>query len=427
MSGAALAGGYAADVLFGDPRRWHPVAGFGRLALAVERAAYRPTRLRGALFAGGLVGAAGVGGELLARGAVRAGLGRGAALAAITWAALGGRSLAGTARTLATHVERGDLDGARATLPSLCGRDPDGLDETQICRAAVESVAENTSDAVVGALLWGALLGPAGVAAYRAANTLDAMVGHHSERYESFGWAAARADDAMSWPGARATAALSALCAPVVGGSRGAAWRTLRTDGAAHPSPNAGHVEAAFAGALGVRLGGSLTYGGVAQLRPLLGGAGREPTSRDVRRAARLSWAVGTAAAGLCAIARAARSAAGPRAAARTTGAAACATCVAACVLPGSALRAPARAMPRAARPAAARAMPRAARPAAARPTPRAATRTTPGAARRAAACTTPHAAARATPRATPRTTRAAAPAARLRHRTPRPGARRNP
>ncbi|MDX6683822.1 MAG: adenosylcobinamide-phosphate synthase [Solirubrobacteraceae bacterium] len=387
MSGAALAGGYAADVIFGDPRRWHPVAGFGRLALAVERAAYRPTRLRGALFAGGLVGAAGVGGELLARGAVRAGLGRGAALAAITWAALGGRSLAGTARTLATHVERGDLEGARATLPSLCGRDPDGLDETQICRAAVESVAENTSDAVVGALLWGALIGPAGVAAYRAANTLDAMVGHHSERYESFGWAAARADDAMSWPGARATAALSALCAPVVGGSRTTAWRTLRTDGAAHPSPNAGYVEAAFAGALGVRLGGPLTYGGVAQLRPLLGGAGREPTSRDVHRAARLSWAVGAAAAGLCAIARAARS--GSRAAARTT--------------PRAALRAPARATP-------SRAL-------------RAAARTTRRAALRAPARTTR----RAPHHTTARTARAAALATRLRHRTPRPGARRKP
>jgi adenosylcobinamide-phosphate synthase len=306
MSGAALVGGYAADVLFGDPRRWHPVAGFGRLALAVERAVYKPTRLRGGLFATGLIAAAGVAGELLARGAARAGLGRGTALAAITWAALGGRSLAGTARTVARRVELGDLHGARATLPSLCGRDPAGLDATQVCRAAVESVAENTSDAVVGALVWGALLGPAGVAAYRAANTLDAMVGHRSERYESFGWAAARADDAMSWPGARAAAALAALCAPVVGGSRRETWCTLRADGSAHPSPNAGRVEAAFAGALGVQLGGPLTYGGVAELRPLLGAPGREPTSHDVDRAARLSWAVGAAAAGLCAAARAA-------------------------------------------------------------------------------------------------------------------------
>jgi adenosylcobinamide-phosphate synthase len=304
VSGPALVGGYAADVLFGDPRRWHPVAGFGTVALAVERATYKPTRLRGALYAGALVTAAAAGGEAAARTAARAGAGRGIALAAITWAALGGRSLTGVARRLATCVELGDLDGARATLPSLCGRDRAGLDAPQLCRAAVESVAENTGDAVVGALVWGAIAGPAGVAAYRAANTLDAMVGHHSERYESFGWAAARLDDVMSWPGARVAAALTALCAPVVGGSSRETWRTVRADGAAHPSPNAGSIEAAFAGALGVRLGGLLTYGGVAELRPKLGAGGRAPQSADVHRAARLSWAVGAAAAGLCAAAR---------------------------------------------------------------------------------------------------------------------------
>ncbi len=306
MSGAALVGGYAADVLFGDPRRWHPVAGFGNVALAVERASYRPTRVRGALHAAGLVLAAGAVGELLARAAARGGAGRGAALAAVTWAALGGRSLAGEARRLATCIELGDLDGARAVLPSLCGRDPARLDEAQLCRAAVESVAENTSDAVVGALVWGAIGGPAGVAAYRAANTLDAMVGHRSERYADFGWAAARLDDAMNWPAARLTAALTVLCAPVVGGSARAAARIALADGAKHPSPNAGRAEAAFAGALGVRLGGPLKYGGVAELRPTLG-AGRPPGSLDVHRAARLSWAVGASAAGLCAAARAAR------------------------------------------------------------------------------------------------------------------------
>ncbi len=183
----------------------------------------------------------------------------------------------------------------------------------------MESVAENTSDAVVGALVWGAVAGPAGVAAYRAANTLDAMVGHRSERYESYGWAAARLDDALSWPAARATAALTALCAPVVGGSPRATWRTVRADGAAHPSPNAGRAEAAFAGALGVRLGGPLTYGGVAELRPALG-SGRPPGSEDIRRAARLSRAVGVAAACVCAASRVAltRSAAAKAAAAAT-------------------------------------------------------------------------------------------------------------
>jgi adenosylcobinamide-phosphate synthase len=307
VSGAALAGGYAADVLFGDPRRWHPVAGFGQVALAAERVAYAPTRLRGGLYAGGLAAGAALAGELLARAADRAGLGRGIALAAVTWAALGGRSLAGAARVLATCVELDDLDGARATLPSLCGRDPAGLDGAQLCRAAVESVAENTSDAVVGALVWGAIAGPAGVAAYRAANTLDAMVGHRSARYESFGWAAAKLDDVMSWPGARVAAALTVVCSPLVGGSPRTTWRTLRADGAAHPSPNAGRIEAAFAGALGVRLGGPLTYGAVAQLRPRLGAAGRTPGSADIHRAARLSWVVGAAAAALCTVLRSVR------------------------------------------------------------------------------------------------------------------------
>ncbi len=232
--------------------------------------------------------------------------GRRAALALVTWAALGGRSLAREARALAACVARDDLDGARAVLPSLCGRDPAGLDGPQLCRAAVESVAENTGDAVVGALVWGALLGPAGVAGYRAANTLDAMVGHRSARYEHFGWAAARLDDALSWPGARGAAALAAVCAPVAGGRPRAAWRTLRRDGAEHPSPNAGRVEAAFAGALGLRLGGPLVYGGRAEQRPALGD-GRAPAVADVERAVRLSLAVGASAAAACAALRGAR------------------------------------------------------------------------------------------------------------------------
>jgi adenosylcobinamide-phosphate synthase len=303
MSGAALMAGYAADLAFGDPRRLHPVAGFGRVAMAAERAAYAPTRARGSAFAGVLVVGAALVAELGARLAARARVGRGAALVAVTWAALGGRSLAAEARGLAARLDAGDLDRARAALPSLCGRDPAGLDAGGLSRAAVESVAENTADAVVGALFWGAVAGPGGVAAYRAANTLDAMIGHRNERYESFGWAAAKLDDALGWPAARATAALAALCAPLVGGSPGDTWATVRACGAAHPSPNAGQVEAAFAGALGVRLGGPLAYDGRVEVRPTLG-TGRAPGTDDVRRACRLSLAVGALAAGLAALAR---------------------------------------------------------------------------------------------------------------------------
>jgi len=300
VSATALAGGYAADVVFGDPRRLHPVAGFGALAQRVEAVAYAPTRARGAAYAALLVGGAALAGELAARGAARAGAGRALVLGVVTWAALGGRSLTRVADRLATEVAAGDLDAARATMPWLCGRDPAGLDADALARAAVESVAENTSDAVVGALLWGALAGPAGVMGYRAANTLDAMVGHRTERYRDFGWAAARLDDAVNWPAARLSAALTALCAPVVGGSLAATWRTVRREGAAHRSPNAGRAEAAFAGALGVRLGGPLAYAGVAETRPFMGD-GPAPRAADVHRATRLSLAVGLAATLACA------------------------------------------------------------------------------------------------------------------------------
>lgn len=296
MSGTALAGGYAADLLLGDPSRRHPVAGFGRAAQALERATYAPSRARGAVFAGALVGATAVAGELLARACDRAGLGRGTALAALTWAALGGRSLRREAAGIAAALDAGDIEAARALLPALVGREPQRLDREGICRAVVESVAENTGDAVVCALVWGALAGPAGVAAYRAANTLDAMVGRRDERYERFGWAAARLDDVMSWPGARAGACLAVACARLVGGEPRGAWRTLRRDGSSHPSPNAGLMEASFAGALGLTLGGPLDYGGRAERRPQLGD-GAPPTTDDVRRAITLSAAVGAAAA----------------------------------------------------------------------------------------------------------------------------------
>ncbi len=303
MSGAALLGGFGADLLVGDPRRGHPVAGFGQVALAAERRWYAPSRWRGAVFAGVLVaGAAGLG-ELLARR-----LGRARALVLVGWAALGGRSLGAVAGSIGAALSSGDLGAARAELPSLVGRDPSLLDSAGVARAVVESVAENTGDAVVGPLVWGAVFGPAGVCAFRAANTLDAMVGHRSARYEDFGWAAARLDDVMAWPAARLGALLAVMCAPVVGGSPRAALRVLHRDGGAHPSPNAGRIEAAFAGALGVRLGGPLRYGDRDEVRPTLGD-GAAPVVADIARARRLSLTVGLAAAVVCSAARKGRSA----------------------------------------------------------------------------------------------------------------------
>jgi adenosylcobinamide-phosphate synthase len=299
MSGGALIGGYATDLVLGDPAHWHPVSGFGRVAVALEQSMYAPTRRRGIAFAVALVVVPTVTAEALARAAGRGHRGREVVLAVLTWVALGGRSLRRESARVIACVERGELDAARRALRALCGRDAAGLDAAGLSRATVESLAENTSDAVVGALLWAALAGPAGVVAYRAVNTLDAMVGHPSERYQAFGWASAKLDDAMNWPAARVAAALACLAAPLVGGSPRSAWATVRRDGGSHPSPNAGLMEAAFAGALGVRLGGALAYGGRVQQRPPLG-HGRPACPADVPRARRLSAAVGIAAAIAC-------------------------------------------------------------------------------------------------------------------------------
>ncbi|GAA4510083.1 cobalamin biosynthesis protein [Actinoallomurus oryzae] len=290
-----LVAGATLDALTGDPRRGHPVAAFGRVAAALERRLYGDSKVRGAVFAGVCVlGAAGLG--AVARG-------RTVPVAAATWAVLGGTSLACEGRAMRAALEAGDVEAARARLPHLCGRDPEALDAKEITRATVESVAENTSDAAVAPLFWGALLGTPGLLGYRAVNTLDAMVGHRSPRYANFGWAAARADDVANWVPARLTGLLTVVCAPLAGGSPREAYRVLRRDGAAHPSPNAGRCEAAFAGALGVRLGGVNVYGSRVEHRPELGD-GRPPEPDDIRRAVRLSRAVGFAAAGLAAGAR---------------------------------------------------------------------------------------------------------------------------
>ncbi|GMA89031.1 hypothetical protein GCM10025868_42810 [Angustibacter aerolatus] len=211
---------------------------------------------------------------------------------------LGGRSLGREAGALATLLEAGDLAGGRARLPHLAGRDPSALDLAGLARAGTESVAENTSDAVVAPLLWGAVAGVPGLLGYRAANTLDAMVGHRSPRWERFGWASARLDDGLNLVPARVAAALAALLAPLVGGRPADALRAWRRDARRHPSPNAGPVEAAFAGALGVRLGGTNVYGGRVEHRGTLGD-GQPAGVRDLARAVRLAGGVDVAAAGL--------------------------------------------------------------------------------------------------------------------------------
>jgi adenosylcobinamide-phosphate synthase len=292
--------GYLVDLVLADPRAGHPVAGFGAAAAAMERFTYRDSRIGGAAHVGALVGAVSLLGSALHRHARRRGpLWSVAATAVATWITLGGTSLARTGLAMGDLLSRDDVDGARRLLPALCGRDPALLDAAGLTRAAVESVAENTSDAHVAPLLWAAVGGIPMVLGYRAVNTLDAMIGHRSSRYARFGWAAARLDDAANHAAARVTAALVVMCAPIVGGSPLDAVRAWHRDAARHPSPNAGVVEAAFAGALGVRLGGPTAYQYELQIRPTLGD-GVPPSVADLRRAVRLSRTVQAAAAVLC-------------------------------------------------------------------------------------------------------------------------------
>jgi adenosylcobinamide-phosphate synthase len=295
----AIATGWVLDRLLGDPARWHPVAGFGLLAAALERRCWRPSRAAGTLFAGGMIAATALATRAIDRTLLPWRHARFAFRSIVIWTTLGGRSLDTAATRLAVHVEAGDLAAARALAPTLVGRDPTMLDAPELCRAAVESVAENASDAVVAPLFWAAALGAPGAAAYRAVNTLNAMVGHRSDRHREFGWAAARADDLANWPPARLAAVSAALLAPVVGGRTRRAWRAAFVDGRAHPSPNAGVVEGAFAGALSVRLGGLNHYGHGSEWRATLG-TGRSPAVEDIARAVKLARAVEVTAAAAC-------------------------------------------------------------------------------------------------------------------------------
>jgi adenosylcobinamide-phosphate synthase len=276
------------------------VAVFGAAATRAETMLWSDSRGRGVAMAASCVAPvalAGLAGQRMTRNRPALTL---AATALASWTVLGGASLGGAALALGRALDAGDLAAARRLLPALCGRDPEQLGRAGLARATVESVAENTSDAVVAPLLWGAVFGLPGLLGYRAVNTLDAMIGQRSPRYQRFGWAAARLDDAVNLIPARVTGFLAVALAPTVGGSPRRALRILLRDGRCHPSPNAGQCEAAFAGALGVRLGGRNSYQGRAEQRGLLGD-GAPPAAADINRAVRLSRLVSAAALGLAA------------------------------------------------------------------------------------------------------------------------------
>lgn len=298
-----IGAGFALDAIVGDPRRFHPVAAFGRAADTLEQRLWRDATGAGVAYAALIVGAA-AGGALAAARSCGTPARRAWLTAFATWAVVGGTTLRREAAAVGAAVSAGELAAARARLPALCGRDPHALDAPGLLRATVESVAENTSDAAVAPAVWGALAGVPGLLVFRAVNTLDAMVGHRTARYRRFGTAAARLDDVACWLPARVTCTLAVALAPLVGGSPREAARAWRRDGAAHESPNAGVVEAAFAGALGVRLGGPVRYAESIADRRWIGGE-EQVSPAALVRALRLSHAVVAAAAVLSVAVRA--------------------------------------------------------------------------------------------------------------------------
>ncbi|KZE98737.1 MAG: cobalamin biosynthesis protein [Rhodococcus sp. (in: high G+C Gram-positive bacteria)] len=299
---AGLVLGLGLDRILGDPRQFHPVAGFGRAAGALEQRTYRDSRRAGALHTLVLVGAVTTVGAAASAVAGRRGpLLDTVVTASAAWVALGGTSLARTGSQMAEHLRNREIEAARTLLPSLCGRDPSVLDIDGLSRASLESIAENTSDATVGVVFWGAMAGVPGILGYRAVNTLDAMIGYRSPKYRRFGWFAARLDDVVNLAPARLTGAVTAAVSPAVGGRPSQSLRAWRLDASRHPSPNAGVAEATAAGALGVSLGGRTQYAHGVEIRPTLG-AGRAPTPDDLDRAATLSVLVQVAATAVSAI-----------------------------------------------------------------------------------------------------------------------------
>jgi adenosylcobinamide-phosphate synthase len=198
------------------------------------------------------------------------------------------RSLDSHVLAVATALEQGGLEAGRRAVSQIVGRDTRTLDEAAVCRAAIESLAENLSDAVVAPLFWMVVAGLPGALAYKAINTADSMIGHRSPRYLAFGWAAARCDDLVNLPASRLSALWLALAAGLLGLSPRAALSTVWRDAGHHRSPNAGWPEAAMAGALAIRLSGPRIYSGVAVQEPWVGTGSDDLTAGHIRAALKL-------------------------------------------------------------------------------------------------------------------------------------------
>jgi adenosylcobinamide-phosphate synthase len=278
----------AIDALVGWPaalfaRIGHPVTWLGALIQALDTRWNRGDDPRALRRAAGIAAAltvialaAGLGWALQV--ACPSGWGRMVLIGILAWPLVALRSLHDHVAAVATPLQAGDLAGARVAVGQIVGRDPATLDEAGMARAAIESLAENTSDGVVAPLFWGALLGLPGIIGYKAINTLDSMIGHRTERHEAFGWASARIDDVVNLVPARLTGLLFVLLAP----HRSEAMACMVRDARRHRSINAGWPEAAMAGALGVRLSGPRVYHGSTADEPWLNGAARDPAATDI-------------------------------------------------------------------------------------------------------------------------------------------------
>jgi adenosylcobinamide-phosphate synthase len=286
----------AFDALIGDPdwlwrRLAHPVTVIGAAIGWLDRTLNRETwsqpqrKWAGVASVVLIVTVAGSVGLLLQMGLQRT-LSGNMALGLIASVFIAQRSLYQHVARVREAFAEGGLNAARQSVSMIVGRDPDLLDEAGVCRAAIESCAENFSDGVVAPVFWLALLGLPGLIAYKAINTADSMIGHHNERYESFGWAAARLDDLVNWVPARLSALLLAVAAPIAGGSIKTALNVVKRDAAKHRSPNAGWPESAMAGALGLALAGPRSYGERIVDDPFLNADARQDaTSVDIGRA----------------------------------------------------------------------------------------------------------------------------------------------
>lgn len=287
------------DWLLGDPR-WlpHPVVWIGRLITALEkfiRLVVSNERFGGVCLLVLTVVATSGTAFAVVKGAYAIGPYFGIVVSILlSWTCLAARSLHDESKRVAQALSAGDLPAARTNLSYIVGRDTAHLDEPEIWRGSVETVAENASDGVIAPLFFLILGGPVAALAYKAVNTLDSMVGYKNERYLHFGWASARFDDLANWLPARLTGVLMALSAPLTGLSGRGAWRVMQRDGRNHSSPNSGIPEAAAAGAIGVRLGGTNTYFGKPVEKPTIGDSLRPLDASAWRGTVRLMYGAET-------------------------------------------------------------------------------------------------------------------------------------